>query len=346
MTSASNDQALQPVLCVDNAYLLGDQLRLFQLDNPRLFRELFWLGHELIYQRTAKAFVDCGILRSENGRMRSMYQIWCQDGTVIMTDRPEYPYTDRVFPLFTDENIALARIGLWRGYHRVADVGTGSGFLAIGAAREGCFVYASDINPRALRLAQINIAMNGVEDAISLLRDDTLRGAAGKCFDLILSNPPFALTPEGHTFHVAGNGGRHGTSMIDKLLSSMDLLSEAGILAFTALNLVGRSSSHLDDLIRPLTEEGFISKRLRIYPDAVSLDAYRRSFKDTPQSNEWMDELQSRGYVGVEYVLTMLGKGLLPDVNLPRIQLTRYSGDWRRRLARYALWSNVRGENV
>ena len=76
---------------------------------------------------------------------------------------------------------------------RVADVGTGTGILALAAARAGAAnVVAIDINPNAVEAAAENARANGLEDRVTALRSDLLSEVApGPAFDVILSNPPF-----------------------------------------------------------------------------------------------------------------------------------------------------------
>jgi ribosomal protein L11 methyltransferase len=75
---------------------------------------------------------------------------------------------------------------------RVLDVGTGSGILAIAAARLGAAeVVATDIDDAALEAAQENAKRNGVAERIRFVKSDLLRKVAGK-FDLVLAN---LLTP-------------------------------------------------------------------------------------------------------------------------------------------------------
>jgi release factor glutamine methyltransferase len=76
---------------------------------------------------------------------------------------------------------------------RVADVGTGSGVLALAAARAGAaFVAAVDVNPEAARSAAENARANGYGDRVAALCGDLLGAISpGARFDVVLSNPPF-----------------------------------------------------------------------------------------------------------------------------------------------------------
>lgn len=68
------------------------------------------------------------------------------------------------------------------------DVGTGSGILAIAAARLGAKgIVAVDIDPDAVRVAQENVAHNGLEDAIEVRKGDLLQGLSQQ-FDFAVAN--------------------------------------------------------------------------------------------------------------------------------------------------------------
>jgi methylase of polypeptide subunit release factors len=75
---------------------------------------------------------------------------------------------------------------------RVVDVGTGSGILALAAARAGAeHTTAVDINPNAALTAAENARANGVGDRVSAVCSNLLSALASRpLFDVILSSPP------------------------------------------------------------------------------------------------------------------------------------------------------------
>jgi len=73
----------------------------------------------------------------------------------------------------------------------VLDMGTGSGVCAIAAARRARRIVAVDINPAAVRCAQINALMNALENDIEVAHGDLFAPVKGRCFDIVLFNPPF-----------------------------------------------------------------------------------------------------------------------------------------------------------
>jgi len=97
---------------------------------------------------------------------------------------PKYFLTSKFFADFIGHHD-------WTG-KRVADVGTGSGILALAAARAGAaYVLAMDINPSAAAAASENAIANGLRSRVGGVCSDLLASIAPRpYFDVILSSPP------------------------------------------------------------------------------------------------------------------------------------------------------------
>jgi methylase of polypeptide subunit release factors len=97
---------------------------------------------------------------------------------------PRYFLTSEFFAAY------IARLDL--SGKRVVDVGTGSGILALAAARAGAAsVVALDINPNAARTASENAQQNGLGDRVCGVCSDLLSALAPRpTFDVIISSPP------------------------------------------------------------------------------------------------------------------------------------------------------------
>ncbi|WP_213803924.1 peptide chain release factor N(5)-glutamine methyltransferase [Granulicella sp. dw_53] len=107
-------------------------------------------------------------------------------------------------------------------YLRIADVGTGSGAIAIAIAHHlpQSHITALDLSPQALAIARQNAETHHLTDRIRFVQSDLLQEVAGEApFDAILSNPPYIPTTdlaslhpqvrehEPHTALFAGSGG-------------------------------------------------------------------------------------------------------------------------------------------
>jgi methylase of polypeptide subunit release factors len=88
----------------------------------------------------------------------------------------------------------LSRFTIRRHSRATLDLGTGSGILSLGAAAHSDSVVATDVNPRVPCFVNFNARLNGIEK-IEMLLGDAFRPVTGRSFDLILSNPPFFITP-------------------------------------------------------------------------------------------------------------------------------------------------------
>lgn len=101
----------------------------------------------------------------------------------------------------------------------VLDLCTGSGVLAIHAARRGAGrVLAVDISRRAVLAATLNARLNGVR--VEARRGDLFGAVPGRRFDLIVSNPPYLpgpTPPPRHGPARAWEGGPRGRLFIDRI---------------------------------------------------------------------------------------------------------------------------------
>ena len=126
----------------------------------------------------------------------------------------------------------------------VLELGTGSACLATSLAKllPGSRVVATDISPGALALAGRNVARHGVGERVALGEGDLFEPveglAAGRPFDLIVSNPPYIPTQEiagmgrhvaEHEPYLALDGGADGLDPHKRILEeAADFLAPGG----------------------------------------------------------------------------------------------------------------------
>jgi len=118
---------------------------------------------------------------------------------------------------------------------RVADVGTGSGCIAIAIAHyaSNVDVVGSDISPEALEVARRNVEAHGLGGRVQLVCGDLMGPLAGS-FDLVCANLPYvavgsALAPEVVAQPArALYAGVSGSSLVTRLLDDSPSRLNAG----------------------------------------------------------------------------------------------------------------------
>jgi methylase of polypeptide subunit release factors len=113
------------------------------------------------------------------------------------------------------------------------DLGTGSGIQALHAAQHATRVTATDLNPRALHITALTLALSGAPAAdlregslFEPLKDD-------ETYDLIVSNPPFVISPGARLTY--RDGGMGGDDLCRSLVQGAgERLNEGGFAQFLA----------------------------------------------------------------------------------------------------------------
>lgn len=111
---------------------------------------------------------------------------------------------------------------------RIADVGTGSGCIAIALAveRPDIELIAIDVSPDALAVAQRNAEEHGVSDRIDFRVGNLLGDVPAASLDMVVSNPPYVASADLQTLEPeldfepaqALDGGRDGLDVIRQLV--------------------------------------------------------------------------------------------------------------------------------
>lgn len=128
-------------------------------------------------------------------------------------------------------SLTLAQITERTPVERALDVGTGCGIQTFHLLAHARHVTATDISERALAFTRFNLLLNAPaldinpqspQDRVSLREGSLLDPVAGEFFDLVVSNPPFVITPR-----VAGESAeeqftyRDGGLPGDEIVSTM-----------------------------------------------------------------------------------------------------------------------------
>jgi len=167
---------------------------------------------------------------------REFYSLSFRVTPAVLIPRPE---TELLVVALLD----LARQRAGGAEVRIADVGTGSGIIAVCAAKHlpAARVTAIDISPQALEVARSNALEHGVAERIELVCSDLFQSVpAEQTFDFVVSNPPYvgsqhadAVSPEvrQHEPPVALFAGPRGTEVIQRLIpQAAERLAAGGYL--------------------------------------------------------------------------------------------------------------------
>lgn len=113
---------------------------------------------------------------------------------------------------------------------RVLDVGTGSGALALEAARRGAEVTAVDVSRRAVWTARLNAWLRRLP--VRIHRGNLFGPVGDRTYDLILANPPYVPAPDAGRGPSgrsrAWDGGRDGRLVLDRICRDAPALLRVG----------------------------------------------------------------------------------------------------------------------
>lgn len=188
-------------------------------DRAELAR-LFLLGQPVAVGRAAEALapailpelVAAGWLVRDGDTVRSPLRITPHEGVLLVHDPLEAKGTDPDVVLGRSSAAGtLAALTPRKHVDTALDLGTGCGIQALQLAAHADRVVAVDVNPRALALTALGAALSGI-DNVALLEGSWFEPVAGQAFDLIVSNPPFVISPENDYVYRDGSGGRDEVS--------------------------------------------------------------------------------------------------------------------------------------
>jgi methylase of polypeptide subunit release factors len=125
----------------------------------------------------------------------------------------------------------LASWTVRRPVDRALDLGTGCGVQSLHLAAHARSVMATDISSRALAYASFNAALAGTR--LEALAGDLLDPVAGQTFSLVVSNPPFVITPrtDDVPLYEYRDGGRAGDAVVRTLVRDVGRMLEPGGVA-------------------------------------------------------------------------------------------------------------------
>ena len=221
-------------------------------------------------------------------------------------------------------SVTLARCTVRQPVDRVLDLGTGCGIQALHAARHAQAVVGTDTSVRALRMAELNWWLNAPTidgTAMSTRAGSLLEPVVGEDFDLVVSNPPFVITPRSLTGpgYEYRDAGLVGDELVRRLITSVGTVLRPGGVAQLLGNWEDRvGEGWLDRVNGWLDDSGLdgwiVQRELQDpaeYAETWIRDAGQHLGKDADELYAaWLADFAARGVLGVGFGLVTLRKPL------------------------------------
>lgn len=147
--------------------------------------------------------------------------------------------------------LVLARLTLRERARRALDLGTGNGVQALLAAAHCDEVVGTDLNPRALVFAQFNALMNGISN-VEFRLGSLFEPVEGENFDLVISNPPYVISPE--STYLYRDGGKKADGFCENLVRELPRYLREGGFACMLANWAHYQEEHWSAPIRRWVE--------------------------------------------------------------------------------------------
>ncbi|PYI66139.1 SAM-dependent methyltransferase [Arthrobacter livingstonensis] len=238
-------------------------------------------------------------------------------------------------------SLTLAQGTIRRVVGRALDLGTGCGIQLFHLLHHANTVVATDISERALAFTRFNLVLNAAalglsaadfdpnnQDArVSLRLGSLLEPVAGETFDLVVSNPPFVITPrhrgeDSGTQFTYRDGGLAGDAIVETLVRGLPTILAPGGIAQMLGNwevVKGDAGTDLEWAARPsrwLAEDvqAWFIQREQVSPGAYAetwlqdasqgrdADAYASAYAD------YLHDFTSRNVAGIGFGYILLRK--------------------------------------
>lgn len=178
------------------------------------------------------------------------YQAEQEQGLVDLWVASDLPAAQLQGPLHPEHVLGIggASLTLAASIHRTPvrralEIGTGCGIQLLHLLDHAEHVVATDLSRRALEFTEFNLVLNApalrldprdLAARVELVQGSLLEPVAGRRFDLIVSNPPFVITPRPKDEQIQArytyrDGGRAGDELMAELISALpEHLADSG----------------------------------------------------------------------------------------------------------------------
>jgi SAM-dependent methyltransferase len=229
----------------------------------------------------------------------------------------------------------LAQVTVRDRRGRALDLGTGCGIQALHASRHTGAVVGTDISARALAFARFNAALAGLDqDRLELRRGSMLDPVDGDRFDLVVSNPPFVITPRvaGVPAYEYRDAGLSGDVVVRDLVTGVGRVLEPGGVAQLLGNWEVRAGESWQERVGGWLDEsgldGWVIQR-EVQDPAEYAETWIRDGGSTPerdlavwraQYEAWLDDFAARSVEQIGFGIVTLRRPVTGRATLRRLE--------------------------
>lgn len=281
------------------------------------------------------ALTDAGILMPTSGGVRAGLEIrpYAADGFDGLIAHDLIPSLDGRLGRSRPDHVlgaspastTLSQMTIRRPVARALDLGTGCGIQSLLLAQHVDHVVATDLNPRAIAMTRLTAGLNGLR--IDLREGSLYEPVADERFDLIVTNPPYVMSPPTGERLVYREGMLAGDDLVRAVVTDGAAhLAPGGTLQVLGNWAITDDEPWTDRLrawIEPTGCDGIVLQREHLDPyeyievwlaDAglIGTDEY------LPRYRAWVDYFDTLGITGVGMgwiTLTAAGR-TTPDITL------------------------------
>jgi hypothetical protein len=224
---------------------------------------------------------------------------------------------------------SLAELTVRNPVATALDLGTGCGVQSLHLAEHVRHVVATDVNPRALWLTKLNADLNGV--TLDIREGSFFEPVAGEQFDLIVTNPPFVISPATGERLVYRDSGIPGDRVVEDIIRTIPKHLAPGGTGQVLANWAIRADQPWDERLAGWMHEGgcdawVVQREILDLPSYVELWLKDAGLHGAPEYatryDTWLSWFEELGIeaVGFGWISLRNAGAEVPDLRLE---------DWR-----------------
>ena len=156
-------------------------------------------------------WVAAGLITLRGDQAHAAVRLVPFRGRWLAHDRPEHKMDPAFVMGIGASSVTLMNVAVRAPVEAMLDLGCGCGTQGLFSTEHARRVTAADRNPRALGFMRFNTRLNGVAN-VEAACGDLFQPIAGRKFGLILSNPPFVISPDARLIYRDGGMPEDGFS--------------------------------------------------------------------------------------------------------------------------------------